>query len=81
MARPTFMASLGVGCMHTNGFQNGRAVACLQGLLGYMDKPGGFLVNQAMQVMLDPKITLWDQTQDWTRSERQNIGRRDLSDV
>ncbi len=58
------MASLGVGCMHTNAIQNGRAVACLQGLLGFMDKPGGFIISQAMSVMLDPKITLWDESRN-----------------
>ncbi len=70
----TFMASLGVGCMHTNGLQNGRAVACLQAILGHMDKPGGFLVNQAMQVMLDPKITLWDETKNWTSPDVKILG-------
>lgn len=67
-------ASLGVGCMHTNGIQNGRAVACLQGILGHIDTKGGFRIDQAMTVMLDPKITLWDRFPDAGSPEVKQLG-------
>lgn len=51
---------LGPGCMHTNAIQSGRAIACLNGLLGYIDVEGGMQFPQAIDVMLDDKITLWD---------------------
>lgn len=51
---------LGPGCMHTNAIQNGRAIACLQGLLGWIDQKGGISVPVSFSVMLDDKITLWD---------------------
>ncbi len=54
------MIGLGPGCMHTNAIQNGRAIACLQGLLGWLDKKGGITVPVAFDAMLDDKITLWD---------------------
>ena len=54
------MIGLGPGCMHTNAIQNGRALACLQGLLGWLDKKGGITVPVAFDVMLDDRITLWD---------------------
>lgn len=50
---------LGPGCMHTNAIQNGRSVACLQGLLGWIDVKGGVSVPVSFAVMLDDKITLW----------------------
>ena len=46
--------------MHTNAIQNGRAIACLNGLLGYIDVEGGMQFPQAIDVMLDDKITLWN---------------------
>ena len=46
--------------MHTNAIQNGRAIACLQGMLGYLDVKGGIPVPLSFSVMLDDKITLWD---------------------
>ncbi len=64
------MIGLGPGCMHTNAIQNGRALACLQGLLGWLDKKGGITVPVAFDVMLDDKITLWD--------PKKNPGRPDL---
>ncbi len=51
---------LGPGCMHTNAIQNGRALACLQGLLGWFDVVGGVTVPLSFAVMLDDRITLWD---------------------
>ena len=58
--RPTTATiSLGV-CMHTNGMQNGRAIACLFALLGDLDAKGGLLSNKFWDVMLDPKITKMD---------------------
>lgn len=64
------MIGLGPGCMHTNAIQNGRALACLQGLLGWLDKKGGITVPVAFDVMLDDRITLWD--------PKKNPGRPDL---
>ena len=61
---------LGPGCMHTNAIQNGRAVACLYGILGSIDVEGGMQFPQAIDVMLDDKITLWDSKknpmENWT---------------
>ncbi|WP_303203552.1 molybdopterin-containing oxidoreductase family protein, partial [Raoultibacter timonensis] len=54
------MIGLGPGCMHSNAIQNGRALACLQGLLGWIDVPGGVSVPLSFSVMLDDRITLWD---------------------
>jgi anaerobic selenocysteine-containing dehydrogenase len=54
------MIGLGAGCMHSNAIQNGRAIACLQGLLGWIDVQGGVSVPLSFSVMLDDKITLWD---------------------
>ncbi len=56
----SFQAILGPGCMHTNAIQSGRAVSCLQGLLGHLDVPGGVPINVAFSAMLDDRITLWD---------------------
>lgn len=55
---------LGPGCMHTNAIQNGRAIACIQGLLGHIDIVGGVPVPLSFAVMLDDKITLWDARKD-----------------
>ncbi len=55
---------LGPGCMHTNAIQNGRAIACLQGMLGHLDVVGGIPVPLSFSVMLDDKITLWDSAKD-----------------
>lgn len=68
---PVSMAvGLGPGCMHTNAIQNGRAIACLNGLLGYIDVEGGMQFPIAIDVMLDDKITLWDPnknpSENWT---------------
>lgn len=55
--RPTTLTvSLGAA-MHENGMQNGRAIACLFGILGDLDAKGGILSNKFWDVMLDPKIT------------------------
>lgn len=64
------MVGLGPGCMHTNAIQNGRAIACLQGLLGWIDVPGGVNVPLSFSIMLDDRITLWDSSK--------NPGRPDL---
>ncbi len=61
---------LGPGCMHTNAIQNGRAIACIQGLLGHIDVVGGIPIPLSFSAMLDPIITLWD--------ESKNPGRPDL---
>lgn len=66
----SMMIGLGAGCMHMNAIQNGRALACLQGLLGWMDVKGGISVPLSFSVMLDDKITLWDSAK--------NPGRPDL---
>lgn len=68
------MVGLGPGCMHTNAIQNGRAIACLQGLLGHIDVPGGVNVPVAFSVMLDDKITLWDSTKDPGRPDLFTFG-------
>ena len=68
------MVGLGPGCMHTNAIQNGRAIACLQGLLGWIDVPGGVNVPVAFSVMLDDKITLWDSALDPGRPELFTFG-------
>ena len=65
----SFLISLGPGCMHTNAIQNGRAIACLQGLLGHLDVKGGLPINRAFDVMLDDRITLWDPAKDPGRSD------------
>ncbi len=65
---------LGPGCMHTNAIQNGRAIACLQGLLGHIDVVGGVPVNLSFGVMLDPKITLWDESKDPGRPDLFTFG-------
>ncbi|MBQ9953809.1 MAG: molybdopterin-dependent oxidoreductase [Eggerthellaceae bacterium] len=65
-----FAIFTGPACMHTNAIQAGRAIACLQGLLGYIDVPGGVKVPLAFDKMLDNKITLWDPAK--------NPGRPDL---
>jgi anaerobic selenocysteine-containing dehydrogenase len=58
--RPTTATtSLGV-CMHSNGMQNGRAIACLFGILGDLDAKGGLLSNRFWDVMLAPEITKMD---------------------
>ena len=58
--RPTnFTPSLGT-CMHSNGMQNGRAIACLFGILGDIDAKGGTLSNRFWDVMLDPEISKLD---------------------
>jgi anaerobic selenocysteine-containing dehydrogenase len=59
-----FHVSLGVGCMHTNAIQNGRASACVQALLGHLDVKGGLPIDIQWGVMLDDRITLWDSTKD-----------------
>ncbi|WP_165048877.1 MULTISPECIES: molybdopterin-dependent oxidoreductase [unclassified Adlercreutzia] len=68
------MVGLGPGCMHTNAIQNGRAIACLQGLLGWIDVPGGVNVPLSFSVMLDDKITLWDSMKDPGRPELFTFG-------
>ena len=68
------MVGLGPGCMHTNAIQNGRAIACLQGLLGWIDVPGGVNVPVAFSVMLDDKITLWDSAKDPGRPDLFTFG-------
>ncbi len=68
------MIGLGPGCMHTNAIQNGRALACLQGLLGWLDKKGGITVPVAFSVMLDDRITLWDSSKDPGRSDLFTFG-------
>lgn len=68
------MIGLGPGCMHTNAIQNGRALACLQGLLGWIDVPGGVNVPLSFSVMLDDRITLWDSTKDPGRPELFTFG-------
>ena len=65
---------LGPGCMHTNAIQNGRATACLQGLLGHIDVKGGVPVNLSFSVMLDDKITLWDGAKDPGRADLFTFG-------
>ena len=65
---------LGPGCMHTNAIQNGRALACLHGLLGHIDVVGGTPVSLSFSVMLDDKITLWDGTKDPGRSDLFTFG-------
>lgn len=65
-----FDVFLGPGCMHTNGIQSGRAIACLQGLLGNIDVIGGLPLDNSFDVMLDDRITLWD--------PQKNPGRPDL---
>ena len=65
---------LGPGCMHTNAIQNGRAIACLQGMLGYLDVKGGIPVPLSFSVMLDDKITLWDSQKDPGRPELFTFG-------
>lgn len=58
--RPTTVTtSLGV-CMHSNGMQNGRAIADLFGILGDLDAKGGILSNKFWDLMLTPEITKMD---------------------
>lgn len=73
----SFLVSLGPGCMHTNAIQNGRAIACLQGLLGHLDVKGGLPINMAFDVMLDDKITLWDPKKDPGRDSLFTFGGED----
>lgn len=68
------MIGLGAGCMHTNAIQNGRALACLQGLLGYIAVKGGVNVPVSFSVMLDDKITLWDSSLNPGRPELFSFG-------
>ncbi len=68
------MIGLGPGCMHTNAIQNGRALACLQGLLGWLDKKGGITVPVSFDVMLDDRITLWDPAKHPGRPELFTFG-------
>ena len=72
-----FQAVLGPGCMHTNAIQSGRAVACLQGLLGHLDVPGGVPINVAFSAMLDDRITLWDPAKDPGRADLFTFGNED----
>lgn len=65
----TIVALLGPGCMHTNGIQAGRAIACLIGLLGDIDVPGGILIDPSFDIMLDDRITLWNSKKDPGRPE------------
>lgn len=65
---------LGPGCMHTNAIQNGRAIACIQGLLGHIDVVGGVPIPLSFSVMLDDKITLWDASKDPGRPELFTFG-------
>ncbi|MBN1537922.1 MAG: molybdopterin-dependent oxidoreductase [Anaerolineales bacterium] len=69
-----FNISLGVGCMHTNAIQNGRAAACIQGLLGHIDVKGGLPIALQFSVMLDDKITLWDPKKDPGRPDLKVLG-------
>jgi anaerobic selenocysteine-containing dehydrogenase len=73
----SFEISLGPGCMHSNAIQNGRAIACLQGLLGYIDVKGGLPIVAAFDVMLDDRITLWDETKDPGRDDLFTFGGKD----
>ena len=68
--RPTTSTiSLGA-CMHTNGMQNGRAIADLFGILGDLDAKGGLLSNKFWDVMLVPEITKMDPTRSGRASRR-----------
>lgn len=68
------MVGLGPGCMHTNAIQNGRAIACIQGLLGHIDVEGGVKVPVSFDKMLDDKITLWDPQKDPGRPDLFTFG-------
>jgi len=68
---------LGPSCMHTNGIQTGRALSCLQGLLGYIDVKGGTNVPLSFGVMLDDRITLWDPEKAPGRPELFQFGGED----
>lgn len=68
---------LGPGCMHTNGIQAGRAIACLQGLLGNLDVVGGLLYDPSFDIMLDDRITLCDSSLDPMRPENYHFGQEE----
>lgn len=65
---------LGANCMHSNAIQNGRALACLQGLLGPIDQPGGFLISPKTGPVFIPEITLQDGSIDLRSPEAKMIG-------
>ncbi len=65
---------LGPNCMHSNAIQNGRALACLQGLLGPIDQPGGFLISPKTGPHFDQSVTLWDMGMDMLAPESKVIG-------
>ncbi len=67
-------SSLGVGNMHTNGIQNARAMVCLQGLLGQLDKRGTFFLEHSPGFILDPRITLWDRFPEPSSPEVKLLG-------
>lgn len=68
----TFYPMLGPGCMHSNAIQSGRALACLVGLIGCIDEPGGFVF--APGPMSNAELTLIPDDWNWNAPEAKLIG-------
>ena len=68
----TFYPMLGPSCMHSNAIQSGRALACLTGLVGCLDEPGGFVF--APGPMSNSEVTLIPDNWDWNAPEAKLIG-------
>lgn len=68
----TFYPMLGPSCMHSNAIQSGRALACLVGLTGCIDEPGGFVF--APGPMSSAELTLIPDDWNWNAPEARLIG-------
>ncbi len=68
----TFYPMLGPSCMHSNAIQSGRALACLVGLIGCIDEPGGFVFVPGP--MSSAELTLIPDDWDWNSPEAKLIG-------
>lgn len=68
----TFYPMLGPSCMHSNAIQSGRALACLVGLVGCIDEPGGFVF--APGPMSSSELTLIPDDWNWNAPEAKLIG-------
>ena len=68
----TFYPMLGPSCMHSNAIQTGRALACLVGLIGCIDEPGGFVFQPG--ALVNDELTLIPRDWNWNAPEAKLIG-------
>ena len=75
---PTVMVPmLGANCMHTNAIQSGRALTCLQALVGPIDQKGGFLASPNTGSFFNPNVTLWGPEVNMLDPESKVLGAQD----